>query len=56
MKRVQQQTLFDVIEMPCLADMVELIITRMYFDLQKKDLKKTEKTNNIENPQINCVS
>lgn len=35
-----------------------LIITRMYFDLQKgmKVLKKTEKTNNIENPQINCVS
>lgn len=42
MKRVQQQTLFDVIEMPCLADMVELIITRIDFDLQKgmKDLKK----------------
>lgn len=55
MKRVQQQSLFCDIEMPFLADMVELIITRIDFDLQKgmKDLKKTEKTNNIENPQIN---
>lgn len=45
MKRVQQQTLFDVIEMPFLADRVELIIRRCYFELQKgmKDSKKTEK-------------